>query len=169
MQNSAKTFVVLVALVACGMAAADPTSDKLTQIEAETLLLKARERQLEVQANILSRQNEIATKQNLSTALAHNAVVGDPVIVAIEGIGNKLFATLQLNDGNIVDVQAGDTLSNGMQIASVSHGAVIVQNGKRRVRLARQQVIRPAAFNPNVPSPGVVVPLPPAAPRGVAR
>jgi len=168
MRNEIRISVLVAALLASAAVVADPTSDKLTQIEAETMLLKARERQLEVQANILARQNEIAAKQNVSSALAQNAVAGDPVILAVEGIGKKLFATLQLSDGNIIDVQEGDLISNGMRVVSISSSTVIVQKGRQRVRLARQS-IRRAAFNPNYPSPGVVVPLPPAAPRGVAR
>lgn len=171
MQTNAKISVLLVAFLACvsGAVAADPTADKLTRIEAETLLLKARERQLEVQANILTRQNEIAAKQSVGNALAQNAVAGDPVVHGVEGIGSHMFATLQLNDGNIVDVQTGDVLSNGMRVISIAPSAVIVQSGKKRIRLARHAAVRQAAFNPNYPSPGVVLPLPPSAPRGVAR
>lgn len=164
-----KVVVMLAASFAFASAHADTTSDKLTQIEAETLLLKARERQLEVQANILTRQNEIAAKQNVGNALAQTAVVGDPVVHGVEGIGSAMFATLQLSDGNIVDVQVGDTLSNGMRVLSIAPSAVIVQKGNRRIRLARHAAVRQAAFNPNVPAPGVVVPLPPAAPRGAVR
>lgn len=168
MRNEAKISVLVAALFVSGAVVADPTSDKLTQIEAETMLLKARERQLEVQANILTRQNEIAAKQNVGSALAQNAVVGDPVILAIEGIGKNLFATLQLSDGNILDVQEGELLSNGMRVVSISPNTVIVQKDRKRVRLAREAA-RQVAFNPNYPAPGVVAPLPPVAPRGVAR
>lgn len=161
--------IMMLAAMFCGAAAvADPTADKLSQIEVETLLLKARERQLDVQASILTKQNDIANRQSAINLLSHTPLPGDPVVQGVEGLGRELFATLQMSDGSVVDAQAGDVLSNGMRVVSVAPGAVIVQNAsKKRVRLALHGQ-RQAAFNPNLPSPGVVLPLPPMAPKGAA-
>ncbi len=169
MSNSTKHMVFLAALLSCSAVFADPTSDKLTQIEAETLLLKARERQLDVQASILTRQNEIAAKQNASNHLAQSPpAVGDPIVQGVEGLGRTMFATLQLSDGSIIDVQAGDFLSNGMRVVSVAPSSVIVQKGKKRIHLARYAP-RSATFNPNLPVPGLILPLPTAAPKGAVK
>lgn len=169
MQNNAKYLMILATLLFSGVAFADPTSDSLTQIEAETLLLKAREKQLDVQASIISKQNEIAARQNVSTRLTQPPVVGDPIVQAIEGLGKSMFATLQLSDGNIVDVQAGDTLSNGMRVLSIKSSEVVVQaSDKRRIRLAAQ-TSRSMAFNPSYPTPALGLPLPMAGPKGATK
>lgn len=168
MSSNTKHMVLLVALMACGPVLADPTSDKLTQIEVETLLLKARERQLDVQVSILTKQNDIAARQNANNLQAQSPVAGDPVVQGVEGLGSAVFATLLLSDGSIVDVQAGDVLANGMKVVSVAPSSVIVQKGKRRTRLARQAP-RQAGFNPHLPSPGLSLPLPAAAPMGAPK
>jgi type IV pilus biogenesis protein PilP len=170
MSNSKKQMVLLAAMLCCSTAFADATSDQLTKIEAETLLLKARERQLDVQASILAKQNEIAAKQTVGTVLPQPpaAVETDPVVRGIEGIGDAVFATLQLSDGSLVDVQAGDVLSNGMHIVSIAPSSVIVQKGKKRTRLATYAP-RPAAFNPSLPAPGLNLPLPVASPKGAVK
>jgi type IV pilus biogenesis protein PilP len=165
MLSKTKQLAVLAAILVCGAVRADPTSDKLTQIEVETLLLKARERQLDVQASILTKQNDIAARQTASQQSTQSPVAGDPVVQGMEGVGGAVFATLQLSDGSIADVQVGDVLVNGMRVVSIAPGGVIVQQGKKRVRLARHSV-RQAAFNPHLPSPGLMLPLPVAAPKG---
>lgn len=168
MPSKTKTMVLSAALLCCGPVCADPTSDKLTQIETETLLLKARERQLDVQVSILNKQNDIAAKQNANNVQAQSPVAGDPVVQGVEGLGGAVFATLLLSDGSMVDVQAGDVLANGMKVVSIAPSSVIVQKGKKRTRLARQAP-RQAGFNPNLPSPGLMLPLPAAAPKGAPK
>ncbi len=169
MLNKTKRMVVLAALLSCGAAFADPTSDKLTQIEVETLLLKAREKQLDVQASILSKQNDIATRQNAINQLSQTPTPGDPVVQGVEGLGGVNYATLLLSDGSIVDVQAGDVLAGGLRVVSVAPGSVIIQKGKKqRVRLALNAP-KHAAFNPNLPSTGLMLPLPSSAPKGAMR
>lgn len=139
MQNNPQAALLLLAAVLAVPAPsvhAETTAQSLTRIEAETMVLKARERQLEVEASIVGKQNEIAAKQTMTTALAQTEVVGDPVIRAIEGIGGRMYATLQMNDGSIVDVQQGDTLPGGMKIVSIGPREVVARSGKRSVRLA---------------------------------
>lgn len=135
MQNKHATVLLLSACMALPVLA-QSTSQSLTRIEAETMVLKARERQLEVQASIAGKQNEIAAKQSMTMALNQTEVVGDPMIRAIEGIGKRMYATLELNDGSIVDVQLGDTLPGGMKIMAIGPREVVARSGKRSVRLA---------------------------------
>ncbi len=159
-------FAIWVGLAGAG-ARAESTSDSLTRIEAETLVLKAREKQLEVQANIVGKQNEIAAKQSITSAITQTTVVGDPVIRAIEGIGSRMFATLQLSDGSIVDVQQGDTLATGMKIVSIGPREVVAQSkNNQRVRLATYNQVN-NGFNPSFPGPGLSLPAPQL--RGAAR
>lgn len=166
--NLARGAAFLLAAFACaGPAAAQSTAASLTRIEAETLLLKAREKQLEVQASIIAKQNEIAAKQAMGVAISQPPVVGQPVVRAIEGLGKTLYATLELSDGSMLDVQTGSVLPNGMRILAVEPNAVLAQApGKKRVRLAGFTQ-NSTEFNPNYPSPGLALPMPIA--RGGAR
>lgn len=171
MQNNLGYPVLLALTVYAGAVCAESASDQLTRIETETLLLKAREKQLDVQAGILARQNEIVAKQVLNEQLAQSAVAGDPVIRAIEGIGNKFFATLQVGSGNTVDVQTGDVLANGMKIVSIRPNEVIAETpNKRRVRLATASQAA-VTFNPSYPNTGLRLPPPPpvAMPGGATK
>lgn len=177
MQNNLKCFALLVCMGCAGFAFADTVSDSLTRIESETLILKAREKQLEAQSNILARQSEITVKQVVSDLLSQVTINGNPVIRSIEGIGRTLYATLQLHNGNIVEVQAGDVLSNGMRIVSIRPNEVIAETAKKkRVRLAAASSspvanaptpVFPAALqapgNPTSPA------LPPGIPVGRAQ
>ena len=165
-----KTIALKTAIAALAVAGgtafpvhAESTSESLTRIEAETMVLKAREKQLEVQASIVTKQNEIAARQSVTAALNQPEVVGDPVVRAIEGIGSRMYATLQLSDGSLVDVQQGDTLPGGMKIVAVHPREVLASNKGRQFRLGTYAPVL-TGFNPNFPGPGV----PPAA-RGVAR
>lgn len=162
MQNYLKHATLLAALACSPSVFAQSVSDNLTRIETETLVLKAREKQLDVQANILAKQSEIAAKQAESERITQAPAIGNPVILSIEGLGKSMFATLQLGNGNSVDVQAGDMLSNGMKVASIrANEVVIVTARKRRMRLAYASPA-PAAFDASYPSPGLR--LPPLAP-----
>ncbi len=166
--NVARAAACLLVAASCGgHAAAQSTAASLTRIEAETLLLKAREKQLEVQSSIIAKQNEIAAKQALGVAISQPPVVGQPVVRAIEGLGKTLYATLELSDGSMLDVQTGTVLPNGMRILAVEPNAVLAQSpGKKRVRLAGSSQTG-NEFNPNFPSPAPTLALPSA--RGVLR
>lgn len=152
MRNKLKCCALLLGIGWASLSAAETVSDSLTRIESETLILKAREKQLEAQSNILARQSEIAVKQAVSDILSQSAVAGNPLIRSIEGIGRALHATLQLSNGALVEVQAGDVLSNGMRIVSIRPNEVIAETAKKqRVRLV-------AGYTPpsgaNTPYPG---------------
>jgi type IV pilus biogenesis protein PilP len=134
-------------------------SDALTRIEAETLVLKARDRQLAVQMAILAKQNEIASREGESERRVRASVSGNPVVQSVEGIGANKFATLELENGNLIDVRAGDRLANGMKVISVEQNAVMVEtSGKRRVRLT-SAANTPPPFNPSYPGSGVSLPM----------
>jgi type IV pilus biogenesis protein PilP len=171
MQNNLGYLVLVGGVMLSCAAFAESASESLTRIESETLVLKAREKQLDVQAAILTKQNEIVLKQSLNGQLAHNASAGDPLVRSVEGIGKAMYATLQLNNGNLVDAKVGDVLSNGMKVISIKPNEVIVAGrNKRHVRLGSGSHA-PVEFNPNYPSPGLSLPapLPPAAPKGIVR
>lgn len=171
MQSYLKQVVFICSVSLCSAVAAQSASDSLTRIEAETLVLKAREKQLDVQAKIIARQSEIATKQAETDRLTQSAVVGNPIIQSIEGLGSTMFATLQMDNGTLVDVQPGDVLSNGMKIVSIRPNEVIIETARhKRTRLATASHA-PAAFDASYPSAGLHLPPlpPPAMPKGMPK
>jgi type IV pilus biogenesis protein PilP len=156
-------YALCATVLLAGAAHAENASSDLTKIEAETLLLKAREKQLDVQAKIVAKQSEIASKQAETDRLAQSAVIGNPVILSIEGLGARMFATLRMENGTSVDIQPGDVLSNGMKIVSIRPNEVIIETDKnKRMRLAVASHSAPVAFDPAYPGTGLH--LPPLAP-----
>ncbi len=172
MQNKPRYLALLFSLGCAGAAHAESVSDKLTRIEAETLVLKAREKQLEVQSGILAKQADIAARQAATDRLAQAPVAGNPVVHSIEGIGRTMYATLQLDSGNSVDVQVGDILPNGMKVVSIRPNQVIAETAKkRRVRLAAAPQVPTTQNQAIYHGPAFTSPpmLPIGIPKGVVK
>lgn len=140
MQNKFIVALCMPLLIAVP-ATAETTAEALSKIEAETLVLKARERQLAVKAQILQLQGEITAREASADQNARPGAPGDPTVQAIEGVGDRLHATLLFENGSTIDVKSGDTLPNGMRVVSVQPNEVTVSADKRRkVRLAQTSV-----------------------------
>jgi type IV pilus biogenesis protein PilP len=136
--NSTRLLLLPLAALLSGPALADTTAEALTKIEAETLVLKAQERQLTVKAQILQLQAEITAREASADQNARPGAPGDPTVQSIEGIGNILHATLLFENGSTIDVKGGDMLPNGMRVVSIQNNEVMVANDrKRRIRLAQ--------------------------------
>lgn len=170
MQNKLTSMLLLSCLTVSTPAFAESTADNLSKIEAETLLLKAREKQLEVQSQIVTKQNEIATKRATAEYLEHitsMAMTGDPVIHGTERIGKSVYATLQLSNGSFIDVTVGNMLPNGMRVLSIQPNEVIVQTRKKqRVRLGAGYY-PPATYGVGMSNGAAgMPPLPPLLPTG---
>jgi type IV pilus biogenesis protein PilP len=167
MQTNRKYIATAICMAISMHAMAESTVDSLSKIEAETLVLKAREKQLSVRAQIVSKQGEIAAKQVENTRLAHTASAGDPLVMSIEGVGATIYATLQLDNGATIDAKAGDVLPNGMKILSVTLNEVIAEAPKkRRVRLATNAGVVSGNY---ATAPMAFPPLPMPQARGGAR
>jgi type IV pilus biogenesis protein PilP len=164
MQNSLKSLFLLSFLMTSGAAFADSTAESLTKIEAETLVLKAREKQLDVQSQIVTKQNEIASKQAAAGFLervASMSTMGDPIVRSIEGIGKRIYSTLQLNNGATIDTTVGDVLPNGMKVVAIHANEVIVETQKRkRVRLGTGS-FSSTSYSPAYPTGSAALPPPP--------
>lgn len=133
--NSHSPWLAMLLAISCNAGAQQAAADQLSRIEAETLILKAREKQLIVQSSIVAKEAEIASKQSETSRLTRPGTSSDPTVQSVEGIGAALHATLQLENGSTIDVQAGDVLPNGMTVVSIRGNQVIVAENKRRIRL----------------------------------
>lgn len=141
MQNKylpALPVALCLALLCNASAHAETTAETLSKIEAETLVLKAQERQLAVRAQILQLQGEITARETNADKTARPGAPGDPTVQSIEGFGDRMHATLLFENGSIIDIKGGDTLPNGMHVVSIQPNEVMVSANKRRsVRLAQ--------------------------------
>lgn len=169
--NALLTLGILFGLPA---AHAGSTADDLAQIEAEYVVAKARLRLVETQAQIASRRADIQRQVPLTQSVM-------PTVAGIEGMVGNLWATIQLENGSMAEVKVGDTLPNGMRVASIAPSGVVVRTASnKRVRLkpgAEAPVNQAAAYTqrgaaPAVPysaSPPMVMSMPPLpAPQAAA-
>lgn len=102
-------------------AKASATAQALTHLEEESLILKARLKALETEAQIAQRSAELA---RLNAAGEHS----DFTVRAVEGLGANVYATLWNSASGDLEVRVGDTLPNGMRIVSIRPGAVMVRS-----------------------------------------
>lgn len=113
------------------------TADSLARIENDTLLLKAEERQMAVRLQLAAQRSDLAQRHAQARQLERPARAGDPTVVAVEGIGGRMHATLMMDNGSQLEAATGDVLPNGMTLLSVRAGEVVVGRGrKERIRLA---------------------------------
>lgn len=110
------------------------TAQALTRLEEESLLLKARLKALETEAQIAQRNAEL-------TRLTAAGERSGFVVRAVEGLGNALYATLWSRDQGEVEVKVGDTLPNGMRIVAVRPGEVLAQAARSRKPVALPMAI----------------------------
>jgi len=168
MRNRTKHLLAIVCAAIASTALAQSAIDNLSKIEEETLLLKAREKQLVIKAQIAAKEAELASK-NMDASRFQQSPEDAPMILSIEGIGKNLYATLQMRNGSTMDVSNGDTLPNGMKVVSIRSNEVLVETAKnRRIRLATgapattaPQMAQRSATLP-MPAPLTMLPIPPA-------
>lgn len=110
-------------------AQAQATVEALTRLEGETVVLKAELKKLETQTQIAQRTAEL-------NRLNGSGGPDEVRVRAVEGLGTKLFATLESRNAGEFEVKAGDTLPNGMRIVSIKPNAVYAQvRGGAKVQL----------------------------------
>lgn len=129
--NAAALLCTALLVVLCATPArAASTADELAQLESEHVILKARLRMLETRAQMAARRADI---DRYSTTARESAM---PTVTGIDGLGDKLQATVLMENGHMADVRQGDTLPNGMKVVSIREDGVTVQTADRKkVRL----------------------------------
>src|SRR5688572_28059863 len=120
-------WLALVAAMLAATANAETPAEQLARIEAETAVLKARARKVDVQAQIAAKQAEIAARNAEARRNAPPPGADGPMLRAIEGIGDRLYATIELPHRGTFDVRAGDTLADGSRVVSVRPGEVVLE------------------------------------------
>ena len=167
MRNKLKPVLLVSCMAFAGAACAD-TAEDLARIEAETAVLKATARKVEVQAQIAAKQAEIdrlSAPPPVITGTALAPMPSDPTVLAVEGIGRKRYATLSFPGGGVMEVKVGDVLPNGLKVLAIHASEVIVGDGKKhRVRLARSSHAPAAGGSAYAAASGLPLPMPLPAP-----
>jgi len=162
MSSSRKMIAVAVMAMFCSAAwSADQVAEEIRQLNEQIALKSARLRELEVRAQIATKQAELER-----TGGAASAPTGQPadlpVVRGIEGIDGKMKATLAFAGGIQQTVSQGEKVHGGWSVGSIEIAAVTLIKGSERLRLGfgREPPATPPSF-PGAPAQG---PYP--APRG---
>jgi type IV pilus biogenesis protein PilP len=109
------------------------TADELTRLQEQTVLLQAQLRMLEARAEVAARTQ--ALEQMGDAASVNVGRNAPPRVVSIEGLDGRYSAMLQTADGERFDVRAGDTLPDGLHVASIASNRVTVRHGGHSLQL----------------------------------
>jgi hypothetical protein len=136
-------------------AAAKEAANELMRLQEETLILKAELKKLDAQAQVAERE---ATLHRMGgTELSFS----DVSLVATQSLGKRISATMSTSDGAEFDAVTGETLPNGMRVAAIRPGAVVlVSPGGRRTTLPVSISVRDPARNVTQAGMGGVPPIP---------
>jgi len=98
-------------------------AERMTRLQEQTMLLKAEIKKLDAQAEVARRSAALAQFGNSATLAGEDGATVR--VVAIEGLGHRYSATLQMGEGEQFDVGPGDTLPNGLHIVSIGPSEVV--------------------------------------------
>jgi type IV pilus biogenesis protein PilP len=101
-------------------AAAAQAATELMRLQEETLILKAQLKKLDAQAQVVERQEAL---HRMGSAVSSYS---DVSLVATQSLGKTMSATVATSDGTEIDVTAGDMLPNGMRVAAIRSGAIVL-------------------------------------------
>ncbi len=116
-------------------AIAEPSiQEQLQHINENIALLNAKRQELELRAQVASKQVEIDRITNVDTGNIDRT--RHPVVQAIEGADGKMVATLAFGSGTQQNVRQGDKIPGGWQVNKIAVESVYITRGNDKVRLA---------------------------------
>lgn len=149
--SSFKVLAGLATTVAIGATANAQTVGNLSQIQGETLILKAR-------ANRAAAQIELENKNRMTIG------EGDlPMIRARTNVAGKRSVILVYGNGSTIEAKVGDAIPGGYVVSAITEDGVDLAKGGKTYRPARQPVTTSTATvgQPSIPGAQVpAVPLP---------
>src|SRR5260363_233148 len=127
-----RTRTALIALLcAAGLTHAEGTVGDLSNIQSDTLLLKAK-------AERAAAQSELDARSSVEGEGAA------PVVKAVYGAGDQLYATFLYRSGVVMDAKPGDTILGGFKVMSVGVDKVELSKGRQRLTVGLPQQRRPS-------------------------
>jgi len=134
MYSRKKIAAALLASCFASAALAEQTiAEQLHRINESIALLTAQKQELELKAQVTSKQSEIALISNSDASNIDRA--GHPVVRAIEGADGKLKATLAFGSGVQQTVKTGEKIYGGWTVTNIAVDAVSITRGSEKVRL----------------------------------
>lgn len=103
-----------------------PYVDKLIQYANEATLYKAMTKKLEAQLQTMTKQAEVEKSYPLASRPK------GPVLVAVEGLNDRLHVLIELSPGVPIQAKVDDILPNGMQVTGISFDSVTLLHLKTR-------------------------------------
>jgi hypothetical protein len=100
--------------------AASAAADELMRLQEDTVVLKAQLKKLDAQAQVAERE---ATLNRMGRTITYDEIA----VLATQSLGDSISATVDINGSGETDVRQGDTLANGMRVASIHPGSLVVQ------------------------------------------
>ena len=121
--NASRAALFLLA-TALALPAAAQNVGELANVQAETMLVKAKAARAEAYAKL----NE-ATKTGGEPSTGTDT--GMPVVRGVYGSGERLYATFLYSNGSTVDARRGDSLPGGFVVSGVSASRVELRRAGR--------------------------------------
>lgn len=162
----ARQTLILSLMATCGgtsltVNAQQSTAEQLQRINESIAILSAQRQEIELRAQIATKQFEIDRASHVDVTNIDRA--RHPVVRSIEGADGKMSATLVFGSGVQQVVRRGDSIPGGWTITRISIDAVQIVRGKEKVRLAYGYEPPPAMPTMSaMPSITAVPPLNPA-------
>ena len=134
--------------------AALAAAQELMSLQEDTVILKAQLKKLDAQAEVAERQEALG---RMGRAVTNDEVA----VIATQGLGGSMMATLNVNDSSEVDVHTGDTLPNGMRVVSIRPGVVVIEShGMRNTLTVSSSRSQPHMVATNGTPPIPTIPMP---------
>lgn len=126
-----KQVTIAVVAIACALSgpvrAEDTTASELTRLSESIAVLTARQKELELKAQIAQKQQELARAAGAGPEL--------PSFVDIEGIDGKLVARLVFSRGIEQAVKKGETIRGGFNVSQITVNEIVLTRGKERFHI----------------------------------
>lgn len=134
----AKAFAASL-LFAFGLAApasfaADNTVGALSEIQADTLVLRARAEQADARRKL----GEDAGGSSVAMSSAYGSTNPGgiaPVVRGVHGANKNLYATFLYSNGSTVEGRLGDQIPGGFRVVALSAERVEIQRGTERIQV----------------------------------
>lgn len=158
MFNLKKLLLTLVAVSFATSASAETAAEEIARINEEIAVLSAKLAQLEVEAKIATKRQELRKSEGKGGSDEQR-----PVVRSIEGVNNVMHATLALGNGITQTVAKGGKV-NGWTVTQINIDSVVLARGKETVVLGFGHSPAPSANSgPSTP------PSNPTSPAGFYR
>jgi len=136
-------------------------ASEISSINERIAVMSARLAELEMQARINTKINEVQRLEAASGAGAlSSASVSLPTILEIGGIDGRLWVRVQMRGGTSQVLRAGDR-TGGWTVQAITVDSVTVRRGRDTQRLSFGEFADPPAANQQLlPVPAMLAPMP---------